>query len=135
MATSSDANRVLYLTASATTVVQAYTSVSWGRISRADNWNSINNFPMTGTLTPTAAHGGGTNYTIQRAVIWLTAPELFGDIDGDVVLRLRGSGSAGISVVKCDLTSSTPLTATDGANGYAPYIWAVSYTHLRAHET
>ena len=38
-------------------------------------------------------------------------------------MRLRGSGSAGISVVKCDLTSSEPITATEGVNGYAPYIW------------
>jgi hypothetical protein len=125
MATSSDANRVLYLTASATTTIQSYSNTSFA-IARDANIASgaqVTGYPMTGTLTTYVAFGGGTNYSIRRSVVWLTTPELFGDIDGDVVLRLRGSGSAGVAIVKCDLTASEPITATEGANGYAPYIW------------
>jgi hypothetical protein len=85
---------------------------------------SLTGYPMTGTLTPGAADaGGGTNYAINRSVVWLDTPELFGGIDGPVVLRLKGSGSSGITIVKCNLTSSEPITTTDGTSGYTPYVW------------
>tara|TARA_R110002110_G_scaffold254307_4_gene470130 strand:+ start:1992 stop:2846 length:855 start_codon:yes stop_codon:yes gene_type:complete len=125
MATSSDANRVLYLTASATTTIQSYSNASFliARRGEPGEGAQVTGYPMTGTLSIYATFGGGGNYSIRRSVVWLDTPELFGDIDGEVVLRLLGSGSEGVTIVKCDLTASEPMTATEGLNGYAPYIW------------
>jgi len=124
MATSANINRVLYITASATTTIQSYDS-QWARAHDTSGMTSLTGYPMTGTLTPAASDaGGGANYAINRSVIWLDTPQLFGDIDGPVVLRLRGSGSSGITIVKCNLTSSEPITATDGTSGYTPDVWS-----------
>jgi hypothetical protein len=123
VATSAHTNRVLYTTASATTTIQSFNASQFARARAADGTGVVTGYPMTGTLTAIAAHGGGTNYSVQRTVVWLTTPELFGDIDGEVIIRLWGSGSAGVTIVKCDLTASETITATDGVDGYAPYIW------------
>lgn len=123
MATSSDANRVLYITASATTTIQSFSNSSWANCRSTSSMTTLTGYPMTGTLTPLGAHGGGTNYSTNRAVVWVTTPELFGDIDGPVVLRLFGSGSSGVTIVKSSLTSSSTITSTDGTSGYTPYVW------------
>ena len=122
MAIPAAANRVLYLTASATTTLLSADTTSWANAKRGAG--TLTNYPMTGTLTVQAhRRSGTTQYKILRSIVWFNTPELFGNIDEDIVLRLRGSGSAGITVVKCDLTASEPITATDGAAGYAPYLW------------